>query len=345
MKVLKFLLYTALALVALLGLLGLFAKKNYHIERSIEIEAPKSLVFENVSKFRNFDKWSPWNELDTNMTKTYEGEDGTVGASYRWVGNEEAGEGKQTLTEINADQVETLLDIQRPFKMVMPANFVVTGDDQKTKVSWSIDPRFKFPMNVWAMFTDVDEAFGKDYERGLGNLKKHCENIAHPKYNGYEVTETQLPPAQYLGFRANVDTTAVAAFFADSMPRLFEALEKTATELTGPPSGLFWAWADGKADCATAAPVKAAKKYADGLSVFALPGGRALVVDYFGPSAGSMEAHLAMDEYMAKKNLDMVPPVLEEYVTDPATEPDTAKWLTKVIYFVKPKVDSTSLVQ
>ena len=35
-KLLKFLLYTALAIVALVVILGLFAKKDYHIERSLE---------------------------------------------------------------------------------------------------------------------------------------------------------------------------------------------------------------------------------------------------------------------------------------------------------------------
>jgi effector-binding domain-containing protein len=46
---------------------------------------------------------------------------------------------------------------------------------------------------------------------------------------------------------------------------------------------------------------------------------------------------MALDEYMAEKGLQYIPPVVEEYLTDPGQEPDTAKWLTKVIYFVEPK--------
>ncbi len=50
-----------------------------------------------------------------------------------------------------------------------------------------------------------------------------------------------------------------------------------------------------------------------------------------------------MDEYMEEKKLQSIPQVIEEYVTDPVQEPDTAKWLTRIIYFVEPKRDSTLL--
>ena len=93
---------------------------------------------------------------------------------------------------------------------------------------------------------------------------------------------------------------------------------------------------------AAAIPTLEVKKYTDDIESFPVGGGLALVINYFGPYAGSIEAHLALDDYMLEKKLESIPPIIEEYVTDPATEPDTAKWLTKVIYFVKPKVDSTA---
>jgi hypothetical protein len=50
-----------------------------------------------------------------------------------------------------------------------------------------------------------------------------------------------------------------------------------------------------------------------------------------------------MDEYMTSNKLRNVPPVIESYLTDPGAEPDTAKWLTKVIYYVEPMPDSTGV--
>ena len=54
MKIIKYFLYFVLGLVALIGLLGIFAKKSYHIERSIEIDAPKALVNEQIRLCKTF---------------------------------------------------------------------------------------------------------------------------------------------------------------------------------------------------------------------------------------------------------------------------------------------------
>lgn len=42
-----------------------------------------------------------------------------------------------------------------------------------------------------------------------------------------------------------------------------------------------------------------------------------------------------MDAYMRENKLEQLTPVIEEYVTDSGSEPDSTKWLTKVVYFVK----------
>lgn len=94
MKILKILLYTLLGLGALWAILGLFAKKDYHIERSIEIDAPMELVYEHVRYFKNFESWSPWAKLDPAMKTSITGDDGTIGATYKWAGNDDVGIGQ-----------------------------------------------------------------------------------------------------------------------------------------------------------------------------------------------------------------------------------------------------------
>ncbi len=341
MKILKYLLYTVAILAALIAALGFFAKKTYHIERSIDLDAPKSMVFEAVSQFKIMDKWSPWNELDPAMQKTYAGTDGTVGASFSWSGNEEAGKGKQTIQAINADRIDFMMEIEKPFKSTFPSSFILSGDEQKTKVTWTLDPVLPFPVNVWAMFTNVNEAMGKDYDRGLGNLQKHLDAILHPKYRGFEIVETKRPLQFYVGTRAVVDTAKAQAFYATNLPKALEALKKAELKPSSAPSGLYWTWAN-TSDMAAAIAIDKEQKF-DSLEVFRLDSSRALVINYLGAYGGMGEAHMAMEDYMKKFNLENIPPAIEEYVTDPATEPDTTKWLTKVIYMVKPKVDAASM--
>lgn len=335
MKILKYLLYTLGILAALVVALGFFAKKTYHIERSIDIEAPRAMVFESVSQFKNMDKWSPWNELDPNMKKSYSGTDGTVGASFSWEGNKDVGAGKQTIQSIGADRVDFLLNISEPFKADFPASFILTGDEKITKVTWTLDPVLPFPVNVWAMFTNVNEAMGKDYDRGLGNLKKHLDAILHPKYRGFEVVETQRPLQFYVGLREVVDTAKVQEFYSTNLPKAMEALKKADIKPNTPPSGLYWTWST-TSDMAAAIGIGKEQKF-DSLQVFRIDSSRALVINYMGAYGGMAEAHMAIDDYIKEKKLEAIPPAIEEYVTDPATEPDTSKWLTRVIYFVKPK--------
>jgi len=338
MKILKVVAYIVLAVVALVVTLGLFAKKDYHIERSQEIDAPKDLVYEYARYFKNFETWSPWAYLDPNMKTSITGTDGEVGALYQWSGNDDVGEGKQTITSVTSERIDMEIKFTRPFETTSPTYMAFREDGKKTTVTWAFDMHVSFPWNGLAMFTDVDAGVGVDYERGLKNLKKICEEIASKKYRGYEVAEIEIPLKYYVGTRQTIDTSALAAFYATNLPKAFEAVEKSGLAPAGGPSALYWFWADslGKTDVAATVPVTEDKKFGKGLSVFPV-GGRALVIEYFGAYENIMEAHMALDEYLTEKGLQNIPPVVEEYVTDPGQEPDTAKWLTKVIYYVEPK--------
>ncbi|MCC6461901.1 MAG: SRPBCC family protein [Saprospiraceae bacterium] len=339
MKILKILLFILLGLVALVVLLGLFAKKDYHIERSIEVEAPKDLVYEHYRYFKNGKSWSPWAHLDPNMKESFEGTDGEVGAVHKWSGNDDVGEGQQTITAMTPDRIDTEVKFIRPFESTAPRYMLFKGEGKKTQLTWAFDMHIAFPWNGFAMFTDMNAGVGGDYERGLKNLKKVCEEIAHNKYRGFEVAELEIPMKYYVGTRKTVPFAEIPVFFGAHLPLAMEAVLKGGATLAGAPSGLFWNYDEqaGTTDMAATIPIAASQKFGNALSVFNIGGQRALQIDYYGPYEKTGEAHLGMDEYMAEKGLQSIPPVVEEYITDPGKEPDTAKWLTRIIYFVEPK--------
>lgn len=343
MKLLKILLYIGLGLLLLVVALGFFAKSDYHIERSIEIRAPKALVFDQVRYFKNFKIWSPWDKLDPNMKYTITGNDGEPGATYQWSGNDDVGAGMQTIRQVTPDRIDLDLVFTEPFKSKSPVSYQLEEKGENVKVTWGFDVHFPFPINVWAMFTNINNAMGKDYERGLVNLKKVCDNILHPKYRGYEVIAADLPVKYYVGVRKVIDTADLADFYMNTFPKAGMAVEKSGQHMDGHPSGIFWTWNDhGQTDMAAAIPTTKEMKYGDSLSVFKL-GGPARVIEYYGAYQGAGEAHAAMDDYLRSKSLTSQPPAIEEYVTDPMVEKDTTKWLTKIIYFVTPKTATDSL--
>jgi hypothetical protein len=342
MKLLRILLYIVLALVALIVGIGLFARNDYHIERSMEIDAPREIVLDQIRYFEKFKKWSPWNSLDPNMKSSIEGTDGEVGALYKWSGNDEVGEGQQRIKSISPNRVDIEVMFEKPWKSTSPSFFQLEEMGNKTKVSWGFDMHVGFPWNAMAMLTDINAMVGKDYERGLVNLKKICEAIVHPKFNGYEVVEKEAVTRYYIGSRQEVALDGITTFYTANLPKIMGQLQKSGLQMAGAPSGLFWVYDEklGKTDMAAAIPI-GMEKNIEGFDLYKLGNNQSLVIDYHGVYDSTVKAHIGMELYMAEKKLKMIPPCIEEYVTDPTQEPDTSKWLTRIIYFVQPDTAKT----
>lgn len=348
MRLLKFLLYIALILVGLLCLIGAFAKKDFHIERAALIKAPKQVVFDQVRYFSNFQIWSPWSGLDPRMHVSMEGMDGTPGCVYRWEGNKAAGQGSITIRSVDSSLIKTDVQILKPFGTMGNSFYSINeADGGGTKVVWGFDMKMPFPFNALAMFTDLNKAFGPDYEKGLIQLQKRCEDFYTPKkYLGYEVLDSMLAPRLYaFTARQVVKGADIPLFLAKNYGAIGQLFATNKLDFDGAPSGFYWPYdsiSNGKFDMAAAVPFKSKLKTPPVLGPTVTVeemGGRALMIDYYGKYEGTSDAHNAIKSYMESHGLELMPPSIEEYLTDPMVEKDTAKWLTRVIYFVKPLPD------
>lgn len=155
---------------------GLFISKDYHFERSITINAPKEIVWKNVSSFSNFLKWNPFSLHDPNMVNTIEGNDGTVGAVYRWKGNKEVGSGTQTYKVLKPySHVGIELIFLEPYKDKASAYFNISPEGVAQKVTWGFDSQTPYPMNAVMPFINMDKMMDTDFTLGLENLKQLCE--------------------------------------------------------------------------------------------------------------------------------------------------------------------------
>ena len=95
MKIVKLLGIAVVGLIGVVLVIGLIAQKSFKVERSTVINAPYELVVDQIIHFKNFQEWEPWGHLDPNMEASIEGEDGQVGAIYRWNGNDDVGSGSR----------------------------------------------------------------------------------------------------------------------------------------------------------------------------------------------------------------------------------------------------------
>lgn len=169
-------LYIVIAIVVLIAILGIIAPSSFDISRSIVIQKPLPEVFQYLKLIKNQDNWSPWNEKDPNMKKTFTGTDGEIGFISAWVGNKDVGEGEQEISRIVENEVvESKLRFFKPWKSESDAYLKVEKANEGTKVTWGFLGKNKFPFSIMMLFMNMDKALGKDFEFGLKKLKDNLE--------------------------------------------------------------------------------------------------------------------------------------------------------------------------
>lgn len=170
-------------LVAILGFIGLIALQPSTIEvsRSGNVPAPPPDVFAMVNDLHRWEAWSPWIQLDPNARMTYEGPQEGPGATVRWAGNKEVGEGNLTIVENRPDErVRLRLEFIKPFAGKSEFEFDFEPAAEGTQVTWSMTGHNNLTGKVMCLFMDMDKRIGGDMERGLANMRTAVASTAPP---------------------------------------------------------------------------------------------------------------------------------------------------------------------
>lgn len=178
MKTIKWILISVIVLVALVLIVAMFAKKDYSVERQIEISKNDSIVFAYLVLLKNQDQYSVWANMDTSMKKEYRGIDGTVGFVSAWESTDKnVGKGEQEIIAIEpGKRIDYELRFMEPFESKDQAFMAITPiDSNRTEVTWGISGRMKYPMNLMMVFMDMEGMIAKDFDLGLKNLKQILE--------------------------------------------------------------------------------------------------------------------------------------------------------------------------
>jgi hypothetical protein len=174
MKIIKIILISFIILIALVLIVALFIPKDYKLERSIVIQSPKDTVFNYIKHLKNQNEYSVWNKMDPKIKNKYTGIDGTVGFVSAWESEvKNVGIGSQTITKIiEGESMFTKLKFEKPFKAEDNTEISTTAvDASNTKVSWSFNGSFAYPMNIMKLVFNMEKMIGKDFEIGLQNMK------------------------------------------------------------------------------------------------------------------------------------------------------------------------------
>lgn len=164
--------------VVILAILG-YAQTlpdTFRVERTVSIKAPPERIFPLLNDFRRWSAWSPWEKLDPDMKRSYNGLMPGAGSSYRWEGNDKVGAGRMEITVSEPPlKIGIKLDFTRPFEAHNSAEFTLAGKGDTTDVTWAMFGPSPYSSKVMAVFFSMDRLIGKDFETGLANLKTIAE--------------------------------------------------------------------------------------------------------------------------------------------------------------------------
>ena len=171
--------YIGIAVVVIIAaVLALAAPRpdTFRVERSTTIKAPPEKVYALIDDFHQWQQWSPWERLDPAMKRQHGGAAKGKGALYGWEGNKEVGKGQMEITEATPpSRVVIKLDFLAPFEAHNTAEFVLVPQGDATTVTWAMFGPNLFIGKVMSLFASMDSLVGKDFERGLANLKAVAE--------------------------------------------------------------------------------------------------------------------------------------------------------------------------
>jgi uncharacterized protein YndB with AHSA1/START domain len=152
-------------------------RKTFTVQRCIAIAAPTERVYDAIVDFHRWTDWSPWEGIDPNMQRRYSGPDAGVGATYEWEGSRKVGKGRMEIVDTTAPgSVDIKLDFLKPFKSHSQTRFALAPEGDTTKVTWTMKGPKTFATKVMGIFTSMDKLVGKDFEKGLAQLKTVAED-------------------------------------------------------------------------------------------------------------------------------------------------------------------------
>ncbi len=141
--------------------------------------ASPSRIYPEIADFHRWTGWSPWEDLDPDLQRTYGGPGSGPGATYAWSGNRKAGEGRMEITEaVEPSTVTIALNFLKPFKSSSITAFVLSMDGEATRVTWTMTGPMTLMTRVIGIFKSMDKMIGPDFEKGLRRLKAVVERPA-----------------------------------------------------------------------------------------------------------------------------------------------------------------------
>jgi hypothetical protein len=149
----------------------------FRVWRDANIKASPDRIFSLINDFRNWDAWSPYENIDPEMKRKISGKSRGKGAVYEWASNNhKTGTGRMEIIESSpSSKIAIQLDLDEPLKIRSIVEFRLEANDDATRVVWDMHGIVPYLGKIIGIFCKRDNTVGRDFEEGLVNLKTIAE--------------------------------------------------------------------------------------------------------------------------------------------------------------------------
>jgi hypothetical protein len=162
--------------IAIILILAATKPARFSVQRGTTVKAPPDAIFPLINDFHQWGTWSPYENKDPAMKRSYSGAAAGKGAIYAWDGNKNVGSGRMEILDTAVPtKIVIKLDFFAPFEGHNTAEFTMLPQGDATNLTWLMHGPAPFMSKVMQVFMNIDNMIGKDFEVGLANLKRLTE--------------------------------------------------------------------------------------------------------------------------------------------------------------------------
>ncbi|HEY0975554.1 MAG TPA: SRPBCC family protein [Solimonas sp.] len=194
MRALKWLFIVIVALIVGVVVGGFFLPDQARVERSIVVSSKPSTVYTALNGFGQFNRWSPWADLDPQTRYTLSGPLIGVGARLAWASDDpNVGAGSQEIIEVVPDERVRMRLIFAGFDSENYSTHQLVPEGEGTRVVWSYDTQFHGNLLGRYFGLMLDGMLGPDYEKGLARFKEVVEGLPQDDLSAHDITLVDVP--------------------------------------------------------------------------------------------------------------------------------------------------------
>jgi len=331
MKYLKTAVIIILGMTTLLILASFLLPRQVHVERTIMVDAPANIIYNQVNTLKNWENWSPWHKLDPEMTLVYSGPASGVGSKYIWE-SKKVGSGALTITESHHHSfIATEMDFME--QGTATSNFRFEPLNGGTQVTWSMDTDMGLNPISKYMGLFMDRMVGADFEKGLANLKDFSEKWAASI--PVKIEERKIDDQYILTIRAQCTPDEVSQQLANIYGQISTFMNTKGLKPTGSPFAIYHSFSTDEIDMEAGIPINREANSAENIRFQKRNGGKVIMVEHHGSYDKIGNIHDQVNQWIIRQNKKVIGSPWEVYVTDPQKEKDTSKWITEIYYPIK----------